>query len=291
MNKQKTKFGLKELLLIGASLFATGEANAGRLTLTIIPKNEINSGHVNLAQHSTSLDWYDTLDVEYVGDLVPTPYISMWSKTNFNPPYNRLGRDSRNSNSTSNYLVEISGRELQTPPEKATINFQFKDYGDENNFSWKNLVVELYDANGINEPNNLLGVFDAHDLANGDVNFPTLHVNNGLSYQIVVRPRNYADLNLDNRVNFVDKAILGRVWRNGDANSSNGWEHYADIDRNGAVDMNDLGIFTEEWLFQGCDPNTFVKAGYNASGSAVPADYFENMSKMIMRRPQLAMDC
>jgi len=245
-----------------------------------------------LAQHSTSFDEYDPKDNPYL--TLFTPFIDIWSKTNFNypdPDYNHLSRDSRSANSTSNYLVEIRGRGLETEPENASMNFQFFNFYHENNFSWKNLVVELYDANGINEPNNLLGVFDAHDLANGDVNFPTLQVNNGLSYQIVVRPRNYADLNLDNQVNFVDKAILGKVWRNGDANSSNGWEHYSDIDRNHAVDMNDLRIFTEEWLFHGCDPNTFVKAGYNASGSAVPVYYFENMSKMIMRRPQLAGAC
>ena len=142
------------------------------------------------------------------------------------------------------------------------MNFQFTDFGGENNFSWKNLVVELYDSNSIHDSNNLLGVFDAHDVANGDVNFPTLSVNNGLSYQLVVRPRNYADLNLDNKVNFLDKAILGNAWQNGDANSSNGWEHYSDIDRNHDVNFNDLKILTEEWLFHGCDPNTFVKSDY-----------------------------
>jgi len=43
---------------------------------------------------------------------------------------------------------------------------------------------------------------------------------------------------------------------------ANGGQHYSDIDRNHAVDFNDLKILTEEWLFQGCDPNTFVKSNY-----------------------------
>jgi len=264
MNKQKTRFGLKELVLLGASLFATEKANAGRLTLKIIPESDIGTTYTDLIHYSKSTDEEGRGDSPYVG--ADAPQIDMWSKTNFNYPCDRLSMDSRSADSTSNYLVEISGRELKTEPENASINFRFTDFGlpgeKENNFSWKNLVVELYDVNSINDSNNLLGVFDAHDLANGDVNFPSLFVNNGLSYQIVVRPRNYADLNLDNKVNFIDKAILARAWQNGDANYTNGWEHYADIDRSGGVDMNDLGIFTDEWLFQGCDPNTFVKSGY-----------------------------
>jgi hypothetical protein len=287
MDKQKTKFGLKELLLIGASLFAAEKANAGGLRLTV--KSDLGQPYVGLTQYSKSIDGEDWKDVLHPGG--PATYIDIWAKTNFNSPYNHLKRDSRSADSVSNYLVEIRGRGLETQPKNANIEFLFYDFYQENNFSWKNLVVELYDSNSIHDSNNCLGVFDAHDLANGDVNFPQLQVNNDLSYQIVVRPRNYADLNLDNKVNFLDKAIVGNSWLNTDANSSNGWRHYSDIDRNYVVDFNDLKILTDEWLFQGCDPNTFVKAGYNSSGSSVPADYFENMSKMIIQRPRLAGAC
>jgi hypothetical protein len=166
-----------------------------------------------------------------------------------------LGKQTNNANSTSNFMVEVNGRNM---PGLQNVNLEIKlsaSY-NENNFTWKNLVVELYNSGDINDPANRLGVYDAKDLASGKVVMPTLQVSEGLSYQLVIKPRNYADFNLDNSVDLADLAILSENWLSADPNEFNTWDEYTDIDRNGTVGISDLVIFVSQWLFKGVDPGT-----------------------------------
>ena len=67
---------------------------------------------------------------------------------------------------------------------------------------------------------------------------------------------NYADIQPsvadgnypDGLVNFQDFARLGKHWKRTDCNSANKWCEYADLDRDGTVDYNDLDKSTEQWL-------------------------------------------
>jgi hypothetical protein len=56
-----------------------------------------------------------------------------------------------------------------------------------------------------------------------------------------------SDFNIDGAVNLADFAVLSMYWQQDDPCSSD-WE-IADLDADGAVDMNDLILFTDDWLW------------------------------------------
>lgn len=76
---------------------------------------------------------------------------------------------------------------------------------------------------------------------------------------------NYADLfpsvidgNVpDGKVNLRDFAKFSSNWQRIDCNEGNHWCNFADLDRDGIVDYNDLGKFSGEWLYDTNDPNTW----------------------------------
>lgn len=99
-----------------------------------------------------------------------------------------------------------------------------------------------------------------------------LTINNGLSYQLLVKFFNHADLNRDRRVNFEDLEIFARNWARderaepNDPNNSlgtyvgkdpNDLDAYSDINRDGVVDFKDFAIFSGEWLYNADNPNTW----------------------------------
>ena len=67
---------------------------------------------------------------------------------------------------------------------------------------------------------------------------------------------NYADLhpsvvdgNLpDGLVNLQDFSRLAKHWGRTDCNSANNWCEYADLNRDGTVDYNDVDKFSKQWL-------------------------------------------
>jgi hypothetical protein len=202
------------------------------------------------------------MDNSYDAIFIDSPYdssVDIWARVSFGE--NRLKRQVDNADSTSNYLVEVNGRSLGGS-ENVNLQFEMFPTWGENNFTWKNLVVELYNSGDIKDKANLLGVFDAEDLVSKRIVMPTLSVNEGLSYQIVVKPRNKADFNLDNLVNLTDLGILGKHWLSTDPNAANGWGEYTDIDRDGTVGLTDLTNLVNQWMFKGADPNTFSRLDY-----------------------------
>jgi hypothetical protein len=249
------------IAVIVASVLALGtNVIAGGMQIRFYPENVDSVGgcHVDIGQTTKALDGRDGYDV----DFLATPYssaVDAWMKVSFDPYF--LSRQTNNANSTCNYLVEVNGRNLGGP-ENVNLDFQLFPIGSlkENNFTWKNLVVELYNAGDITDPANRLGVFDAKDLVSKKIIFPTLSVTEGLSYQLVVKPRNYADFNLDNSVDVADLAILSEHWLSADPNETNTWDEYTDIDRNGTVGLEDLSILVSQWMFDGGDPNIFSKS-------------------------------
>lgn len=70
------------------------------------------------------------------------------------------------------------------------------------------------------------------------------------------------DLSADEKVNLIDYSIFASQW---DANGCNdpSWCDGADLDRDGNVDCNDLGLFVEYWLWE---PNSGMPAGGGKCG-------------------------
>ena len=61
------------------------------------------------------------------------------------------------------------------------------------------------------------------------------------------------DLNFNDKVNLIDFAIFASQWTTTDCNDPN-WCDGADLDRDGDVDCNDLGLFVEYWLWTADGP-------------------------------------
>lgn len=63
-----------------------------------------------------------------------------------------------------------------------------------------------------------------------------------------------ADFNTDGIVNFLDYALLASCWFEDDCAESSTC-HQTDLDSDGIVDINDLWLFTDYWLWGGTEPN------------------------------------
>jgi hypothetical protein len=185
--------------------------------------------------------------------------------------------DARPANSTTTYDLHLlnTGGWGQPLPEIADNFLRFEMVYD-TNFTWKNIF--LGDAN---DSNNIVADIK-HIIYNGGINqygrhygdFPLPDVvlaNRGVYDKRKIFFFNHADLNRDRKVNGLDYAIWANNFgRNeesdpntlgsdvgSDVNDSNA---YADIDRSGAVDYNDLSLFSGEWLWDANDPNTWSRA-------------------------------
>ncbi len=247
---QRGKIGFVALALL-VFAFLGGDAKADSLDFVLSgPQvfSAVRVQHLNGAiEPSDQIDTYDDPFLQ-----CPSPTIDFYSKTAFG----RLSWDARGPNSTTDFVLEISGRGLSSTKE-VSIDAYLDPAMYEGNFDWKNLIVELYNSGDINDPTNLLGTYDAYDLVDETTSFPELDVNNGLSYQLLIKPRNYADLDFDRRVNWADFPMLASLWLTSGHDANDVWAEYSDINRSGTVDANDLGIFSGEWLWDANDPNTW----------------------------------
>src|SRR3989338_6460428 len=131
----------------------------------------------------------------------------------------------------------------------------------------------MYNSGDVNNPSNIIKVYDAKGVYLGRDTLPSLTVSNGLSYQTITTPTNYAALDKNGRVDGKDFSYFARNWgRTGIVKGSNpnNLNDYADIAPetydgsgvltsygDGTVDYQDLGAFCEEWLWDANDPNTW----------------------------------
>lgn len=207
-------------------------------------------GHVNGAAEG-----HDSRDAAFLQSPA-SPRIDFYSKAPPNPYEDKLKVDARGPNSTTYFNIKIEGAEI-SESVNADLSFQILDDG-QGNFTWKNLIAELYNSGDVNDCNNLLARCDVKDLVMYGQKIP-LTIRNGLSYQLLIKPFNYADLNRNRRVDFNDFAIwannFGRT--NTVPRDANDLGDFADINRDNIVDMNDLEYFTPEWLWNADDPNTW----------------------------------
>ena len=101
---------------------------------------------------------------------------------------------------------------------------------------------------------NRIGIYDGHDLADGSTSFPSLTIQNGLCYQLIIKPRHNADLDLNQKIDYGDFALIRLYWLLSGAGPSNRWNNLADIDRDTITNLNDLFFIGYDWLWTQ-DPN------------------------------------
>jgi hypothetical protein len=94
----------------------------------------------------------------------------------------------------------------------------------------------------------LLIAFNADDVPGGE-----LDVRNFQFHSTAVQ----TDLDADGLVNFNDFSRLAAQWERTDCNDLNAWCNKSDFDRTGYFDSNDIGIFSNDWLRDAADPNTW----------------------------------
>jgi len=266
----------KGLIISSLPLLINNNVGAGTLNTRVISpitKPYCKTQHISGAREP--LEGYDgnSIDVLF-NDLANPPTIDIYSKIDFDPY--RLKIDARPPESTTTFNLEISGRfgQLLLEPQDIELKPSFSDYLG-NNFSWKNIIGELSqrvdDGNG-GYKYALIGNYDIKNLVSFAKTIP-ISINNGEtigseffpSHKLDYSFFNHADLNRDRRVDGRDFAIFANNFGRNDpttlgdnvGSDPNNLDAYADFDRNGIVDFNDLSIFSGKWLWDANDPNTW----------------------------------
>jgi hypothetical protein len=256
------------LIGLGVGEYFSNKANAG--CLYIQGNAQVNNASVIVNHVDGATEGYDmknNYDVVYL--LPQQPYIDFYSEINdINDPNHldvtKLKRDSRPSESMSTIYTKIGGVGLPDQTDFKLSPSISLAWG-QNNFSWKNIIGELYNNGDVNDSNNLLGVYDMKHMDKIDAKIP-LVIDNGLSYQLLIKFFNHADFNRDRLIDKEDFKIFAQNWgRTGIVKGSdpNNLGDYADIsdiyDKNGnlvsygdgVVDNNDLAIFKTYFKFPG----------------------------------------
>jgi len=189
---------------------------------------------------------------------------------NSNP--NLLQIDAKDPNSTTTFNTEL----LNNGFSGTANNYLRFRMCDSNNFEWKNIFLGDADAN---DSNNIVAdvkyviISDGRTYLDGtpygDFNLPDVNgTDTGVYDKRKIIIRNHADLNRDRKVNGLDFVVLGDVWGKSNISDPNRFGSYvgadvndlgayADIDRNGSVDFNDVGYLNTEWLYNADDPNSW----------------------------------
>jgi len=133
---------------------------------------------------------------------------------------------------------------------------------DGNDFDWKNIIVHRYGQSGVGDANAIpedtfdVWYVDGSAFQSGSFS----GISSGIYDRLKFEFYNYSDLNRDKKVNFKDYAIFANNFSRTDPNCGadpNNLDDYSDIDRSGVIDFNDLSLFTDEWLWDANDPNTW----------------------------------
>jgi len=265
----------KALIIASLPFIINNNVDAGYLCTycnTSFTRPAIVIGHITGAREPE-----EGFDGNYDASFPPspvTPKIDIYSKINLDPY--RLMIDARPPESTTTINAEISGRLSPLPePQDAELQFKWGISSGIGNFSWKNIIGELSqrvdDGNG-GHKYALIGNYDIKNLVSFSRTIP-ISINNGITQGDVFFPShkldfkffNHADLNRDRRVDGRDFAIFANNFGRNDpttlgdnvGSDPNNLDAYADFDRNGIVDFNDLSIFSGKWLWDANDPNTW----------------------------------
>jgi hypothetical protein len=243
------------------------KANAGEMAICVDvdPYDPTRAIGVAFLRHMEGAgEGYGTGDAQDLNP--PFKYTNIFSVI---PGY-ELDYDARPPESTTRFKTELETDSAVQNPYNEWLKFHITDHS---NLEWKNIFAERYDKDvNMDDSNNLpTHVWDFKKLSSntsdgwfmareGSIPHP------GIYAQLKITPYNQADLNRDGKVNFIDWAIFARNWqRTGIVKGSDptNLDDYADIGPNidsnldgkfevygdGIVDMNDLNLFVNEWLW------------------------------------------
>ena len=228
---------------------------------------DITAGSVYIKKMLGATESFDLgKDISYLGG--PSPILQVYSVNNNCDP-NKLSTEAKDINSTTPDNLELVNNGFTG----SRTNILTTIIKDPNNLEWKNIF--LGDANNSENPvadiKHLVytsGKF-INDYPSGEFVLGTLQgTTTGVYDWRKIMYFNHADLNRDKKVNFKDYAIY--AWNFGKDNISdpnrfgsyvgkdvNDLGAYADIDRSGSVDVNDLDKFSQEWLWDANDSSTW----------------------------------
>lgn len=266
MNGRRITFVI--LVLLAAFLYA-GTAKADTITMKgYAGLANQNTNSVNLKQKDGASEGYNPGSPDLDATSSGLPPIAPPGATRLVSviPGHELSTDTRDSNSMTDFTVQAETIGVNIGEDNYWHFSISEDTGD--SFYWKNIFAERYGTDDINDPNNAKDIVDVTYISDNDVDSigqgwvisGTVPVTEGVFDQFRIKFYNHADLNRDKKVSLKDFAIFANNWqRTGiDIGSNpNNLDDYADIDRSGTVDVNDLADFCFEWLWDADDPSTW----------------------------------
>jgi hypothetical protein len=216
----------------------------------------VGGSNMTIRHISGAEEMYDKTDFPW-SNALPNPE-DRWLKIYSDPYGVELDGDSRPVNSTTPIHLKLSVvKNPVTSPNK--LKFYITDY---TNFTWKNIIAEQYGLGDVNEPNDIKASYDVKQSVGQSIwlnelvnQYPDVVYDNWM-----IRFYNHADLNRDQKVDFKDYAIWAMNYGRTNTmprDNTNDLGAYADIDRSGTVDCNDLSLFSGEWLYNADNPNTW----------------------------------
>lgn len=315
--------GLEKMVEIGKDIGKTIKQNTKKalivFSLPFLINNSVSGGYLSTRCNSSFTkpymgishrmgerepeEGYYGKDIRFNGNANP-PTIDIYSKINFDPY--RLMKDYRPLTSMTTVNTEISGR-LSTLPEPQDAQLQFTFYDtEEDNFSKKNIIGELYQRVDDGEGGYkyaLIGDYDIKNVVNSARTIP-ISINNGItqgdaffpSHKLNYHFFHYADLNRDREIDKQDFAIFSQNWgrtgiiKGSNPNDANDYADIADVYDadgvmvsygDGTVDNNDLDIFKTYFKFPGdisldgkvgLDDYAYFAADWNATDVNSVAD-------------------
>lgn len=230
----------------------------------------VGGSSANLKNVQDSNEIYDLLDIPWAGQ--PSNPYKKWLKVHTQPYGIELQTDARPENSTTTFHEKLSitdsvtGSGTPSMPVSNKIKFQIID---DANLKWKNIIAERYGLDDVNNPANIKDNWDVKYKNNQLIVLPSINDLTTRVYDnILVKEFNHADLNRDRKVNMKDFAVWSNEFGKNNTTDPNRFGSYvgkdvndlgayADINRSGIVDSNDLRLFANEWLWDANAPNTW----------------------------------
>jgi hypothetical protein len=241
---------LKTSVIVGiVFLMIAGSVNAGVLEI----KNDTTWG--GIAWKMAALIRDDDDDMPFLQGP-PGPALLIYPKNSQGDRLKGKGINSHNTSVVRLYLEATSDVPGGTN-NSLRLRFVNSNMAD---YEGRNLTLQQ-DPNDENGDPNLYDVLDLTTWGTeyGYISLPD--ISNPVTGEVyanwIFRSDNYADLNLDAKVNLEDFAKFSLNWKRQDCDSNNHWCDFADLSRDGIVDYNDLGKFSAEWLYDTNDPNTW----------------------------------
>jgi len=274
LNKNKKGISASIILLF----ILTINTNAGIISVNNATNSGVGYGHIYISHEQGATEGddgnYDALYLES-----PNP-LHIYSHNSYSGLDYMV--DARGPDSTTTYDVHLIMAGWPPYFEGRIDNFlQFRLYNyhdninyhwNNSNFEWKNIFLGDF-----NDSNNIIADIK-YVINNGSIypsgtrygNFPLPDIEGykaGVYDKRKVFFFNHADFNRDRRVDGKDFAIWANNFGRENPNTlgsnvgkdPNDLDAYADIDRSGRVDYNDLSLFSGEWLWDANDPNTWSR--------------------------------